>query len=146
VLRKFRCDVGGWFARDVQRLIRRRVATAVAADEAEVLVFEFEDEIVAVAVFELDPDATSICDLHAIAIANDHQGSRTQTGSGELPLVKVVLDTCMKYAADLGAEAVRAIVARDNTRSIRMLLLEGFMRADRFDKDYDEYVVSIRRA
>ncbi len=55
------------------------------------------------------------------------------------------MDTSMKYAAGLGAEVVRTIVATDNTRSVRMLLLQGFSRVDRYDKDYDEYVASIRR-
>jgi len=36
-------------------LIRRQVATAVAADEAEVLVFELADKMIAVAVLGLDP-------------------------------------------------------------------------------------------
>ena len=107
------------------------------------LVFEVQDEVIAVTVLEADGDTSSIWDLHVVAIANEHQGRRTMTEVGELPLVEVVLDTTMKYAADHGAKAIRTIVATGNTRSIRMLLLQGFTRVDRHDKDYDEYLASI---
>ena len=107
------------------------------------LVFEVQDELVAVAVLEADPDTQSMWDLHVVAIANEHQGSRTVTEVGELPLVKAVLDTAMTYAAEHGAKAIRTIVATGNTRSIRMLLLQGFTRLDRYDKDYDEYLAAI---
>ena len=119
------------------------MASEVAGGQADVLVFETEGDLIAVAALEVDPEVPSIWDLHVVAIANEHQGSRTRTQTGELPLVKVVLDTAMKYAADRGAEAVRAIVATRNARSIQMLLLQGFTRGDRFDKDYDEYIATI---
>jgi ribosomal protein S18 acetylase RimI-like enzyme len=96
--------------------------------------------LIAVAALEVDPDTPSTWDLHVVAIANDHQSTRTMTRAGELPLVKVVLDTAMQYATDRGAELIRTIVATRNTRSLRMLSLQGFTRTDRIDNDYDEYV------
>jgi len=124
-------------------LIRGRVASALAENDPDVLVFEGQDEVIAVAVLEADVDTPSMWDLHVVAIANEHQGRRTMTEVGELPLVEVVLDTAMKYAMDHGAKAIRTIVATGNTRSIRMLLLQGFKRTDRYDKDYDEYLASM---
>lgn len=143
-LRRFRCDRGGWFAADVQRLIRGRVASAVASDDPEVIIFELGNEPVAVAVMEVDETTPSICDLHVVAIANAHQGTRTETAAGDLPLGQVVLDTAMARAAELGATRARTIVARDNARSLRMLSLAGFTRLGRFDKDYDEYAAPLR--
>lgn len=143
-LRRFRCDRGGWFARDVQRLVRGRVASAVASgDSADVLLFERENELVAVAALEIDPHDPTTCDLHVVAIANDHQGSYVQTPAGRQPLVKVLLDTALALARDLGATRARTIVARDNARSIRMLVREGFARVEAFDRDYDEYAARL---
>jgi RimJ/RimL family protein N-acetyltransferase len=143
-LRRFRCDQGGWFARDVQRLVRGRVASAVAAGEqVEVLLFERAGELAAVAVLEIDQSNPSTCDLHIIAIANDHQGSDVETSSGQQPLVKVVLDTALALARELGASRVQSIVARGNSRSIRMLAREGFARVGSFDSDYDEYAARL---
>jgi RimJ/RimL family protein N-acetyltransferase len=107
------------------------------------VLFELDEELVAVAVLELDQAAPKICDLHVVAIANDHQGARTATDAGEFPLVKVVLDTALARAAELRATRVRTIVARDNARSTRMLLLQGFIRSGRFDRDYDEYAARL---
>lgn len=143
-LRRFRCDKGGWFARDVQRLIRGRVASAVASGEpVDVLLFERASALVAIAVFEIDARDPSICDLHVVAIANDDQGSHVRTPAGPQSLVKVVLDTALALAGDLGATRVRTIVARDNARSIRMLARQGFSRVEPFDADYDEYAARL---
>jgi len=38
---------------------------------------------------------------------------------------------------------VRTIVARGNHRSTRMLLLQGFVHAGQFDRDYDRYVARL---
>ena len=143
-LRRLRCDRSGWFARDVQRLVRGRVASAVASGApVDVLLFERAGELVAVAVLEVDPGDPSTCDLHVVAIANDGQGSYVQTPEGRLPLVKVVLDTVLALARDLGATRARTIVARDNARSIRMLARQGFSRVEAFDADYDEYAARL---
>lgn len=143
-LRRFRCDKGGWFARDVQRLVRGRVASAVAsADPVEVVMFEHRGNLAAIAVFEIDASDPSICDLHIVAIANDHQGSYVHTSAGQQPLVKVVLDTVFALARELGATRAQAFVARDYARSIRMLSRQGFVRIGRFDRDYDEYAARI---
>ncbi len=140
-LRRFCCDRGGWFARDVQGLIRGRVATAV--DPVNVLLFEREDDLVAVAALEIDPIEPSICEIYVVALANDHQGSDVQTVVGRQPLVKVVLDTALAFARNLAATHARTIVARDNSRSIRMLVREGFVRLEAFDRDYDEYIARL---
>lgn len=143
-LRRFRCDRGGWFARDIQQLVRGRVASAVASgDPVDVLLFERASDLVAIAVLEIDARDPSTCDLHVVAIANEDQGRYVQTPVGRQPLVKVVLDTALALALDLGATRARTIVARDNARSIRMLAREGFSRVERFDADYDEYVARL---
>jgi len=143
-LRAFRCDRGGWFARDVQRLIRGRIASAVAStDPVEVVLFERGGELAAVAVLEIDESAPALCDLHVVAIANKHQGSYVPTPAGQQPLVKVVLDSALAVARELGAASLQTIVASRNTRSIRMLAREGFVRIRKFDRDYDEYAVRL---
>jgi hypothetical protein len=143
-LRRFRCDRGGWFARDVQRLVRGRVASVVASgDPVNALLFERETELVALAVFEMDTKDPSTCNLHVVAIANDHHGSYVQTSAGRQPLVKVVLDTTLSLARNVGATHAQTIVARDNARSIRMLAREGFVRLRPFDRDYDEYAARL---
>lgn len=143
-LHRFRCDRGGWFARDVQRLVRGRVASAVASgDPVDVLLFERTSELAGVAVLEIDAREPSTCDLHVVAIANDHQGRYVRTPAGRQPLVKVILDTALALARDLGATRARTIVARDNARSIRMLAREGFSRVEAFDADYDEYAARL---
>jgi hypothetical protein len=143
-LRRFRCDRGGWFARDIQRLVRGRLASAVTStDPAEVLLFERGGELAAVAALEIRETDPSTCDVHVVAIANDHQGSRVQTLAGQQPLVKVVLDTALALARELGATRAETIVARSNARSIRMLALEGFVRVRSFDRDYDEYAARL---
>jgi L-amino acid N-acyltransferase YncA len=83
------------------------------------------------------------CDLHVVAIKNDHQGSYVQTAAGQQPLVKAVLDTALAVARELGARRTQTIVARDNARSLRMLAREGFVRVRAFDHDYDEYVARL---
>jgi len=143
-LRRFRCDKGGWFARDVQQLVRGRVASAVASgDLVQVVLFERGGKLVAVAALEIHEADPSTCDLHVVAIANDHQGSHVQTPAGQQPLVMVVLDTALELARELGAIRAETIVARTNTRSIRMLAREGFVRVRSFDRDYDEYAVRL---
>ncbi|HWQ23923.1 MAG TPA: hypothetical protein VNK94_07460 [Gaiellaceae bacterium] len=143
-LRRFRCDRGGWFARDVQRLVRGRVASAVASgDPVDILLFERASELVAIAALEIDARDPSTCDLHVVAIANGDQGRSVRTPASRQPLVKVVLDTALALARDLGATRARTIVARDNARSIRMLAREGFSRVEPFDSDYDEYAARL---
>jgi len=143
-LRRFRCNQGGWFARDVQRLVRGKVASAVdSIDPVHVVLFERGREVVAVAAFEIREADPVICDLHVVAIANEHQGSRVNTPTGRHPLVRVVLDTALDLARELGATRAEAIVARSNARSVRMLLREGFVRVRSFDRDYDEYIARL---
>ena len=84
-----------------------------------------------------------MCDLHVIAIANNQQGTDVETSSGQQPLVKVVLDTALALARELGASRVQSIVARGNSRSIRMLARQGFTRVGPFDSDYDEYAARL---
>lgn len=97
----------------------------------------------AVAALEIDENEPLICDLHAVAITNDHQGSYVQTPAGQQPLVKAVLDTALAVARELGARRIQTIVARDNARSLRMLAREGFVRVRAFDRDYDEWVARL---
>jgi RimJ/RimL family protein N-acetyltransferase len=108
-----------------------------------VLLFERASALVAIAVVEIDARDPATCDLHVVAIANDAQGSQVRTRSGPQPLVKVVLDTVLGLAHDLGATHARALVARDNARSIRMLARQGFSRVEPFDADYDEYAARL---
>jgi hypothetical protein len=44
---------------------------------------------------------------------------------------------------ELSAARVQAIVARDNARSIQMLLLEGFVQVRAFDPDYVDYAAGL---
>ncbi len=108
-----------------------------------VVLFERGREVVAVAAFEIREADPVICDLHVVAIANEHQGSRVNTPTGRHPLVRVVLDTALDLARELGATRAEAIVARSNARSVRMLLREGFVRVRSFDRDYDEYIARL---
>ena len=143
-LRRFRSDLGeAWYARDVQRLVRRGVASCVQRvdDAYEVIVVEVGATVAAVCALATALDGKT-CDLAIIAIANDYQGTQVMTDVGAMPLAQVAIDTLLARASELGARRARAIVARANKRSTNMLIRAGFVQSAAFDDDYDVYSVT----
>lgn len=145
MLRRFRCDRGEiWYARDVQRLVRRRVASCVQEedDAYEVILVDVDGTVAAVCVLAKVLDGET-CDLVVVAIANGYQGEQVETDIGSMPLVRAAIETLLARARELGASRARAIVARENARSVNMLTRAGFAQSAYFDEDYDVYSATL---
>jgi hypothetical protein len=106
----------------VQRLVRRRVASCVQEEDDgyEVILVDVDGTVAAVCVLAKVLDGET-CDLVVVAIANDYQGEQVETDVGSMPLVRAAIETLLARARELGASRARAIVARENERSVNML-------------------------
>jgi hypothetical protein len=125
-------------------LIRSRVAADVREGDShyETILIEVDDALAAVCVLDTALD-DGACDVIVVAVANDFQGGRVETGLGALPLANVAIDVVLARAVELGADRARALVARSNTRSINMVTRAAFVRTAAFDRDYDVYSVTL---
>lgn len=141
-LSAFRAYYGGgsWFERAALKVLRRARAgldTGSLSAEQQVLLFESEDELVAVAVLDKwEPDVGLVC---LVAVHRDYRGATTPGAK----LSATVLATSLEELAAAGHTRAVAEVASAHDKSKALLASLGFRFESMLDSSYELHAVSL---
>ncbi|MGH2902346.1 MAG: hypothetical protein ACRDK7_01945 [Solirubrobacteraceae bacterium] len=98
------------------------------------LLFEAESALMAIAVVQ-QANSSRTADLVVLAVHCDLQGGWLQEEQPR-PLCVAVLKETIRFAARAGYERIVAIVAAQNTKSVRLITRAGFAPVTDIDRDY----------
>jgi RimJ/RimL family protein N-acetyltransferase len=145
-LRSFRCFAGAgvWYEREAEKALRRatrRFTSGDFGDHDRILLFHWDDELLAVCVFSRE--SAKSAHLSFVGLKYSVHGARIDASDGPR-LSDAVLESCLEEARLLGFERMTAQVARDHAISRAMLDRAGFAPLSRVDQDYDLWAIALR--
>lgn len=141
-LRAFRAfhPPGLWFERDAMKVLntaRRLLTEGELAEHQQVLMFESEDKLVALALLEQEEDSLATGHVALIAVHRGWHGSRVDGAK----LSEVVLSTALEHLERAGFIRATAYVARVHGRSKTLLERLDFKYESLIDGSYELHAV-----